>query len=186
MISRTWAVPLLAAALLGIGVAAPVVPRPSPEFVIKGFNGQVLLSQFRGKTVLLAFIQTTCPHCQNSVGILSRIQGEYGSRGFQALAAAFNEMAAQLLPEFVNRFRPGFPVGFASRESVTEYLQIPSNVPFNVPTYVFIDKKGVIQGQHTGGGKFFEAEERNIRITLDALLKEPAQGGKKGPAPKKH
>ena len=109
MISRTWAIPLLAAVLLGVGDAAPVVPRPSPEFVIKGLTGQALLSQFRGKIVLLAFIQTTCPHCQNSVGILSKIQNEYGPKGFQSLAAAFNDLAAQLLPEFVKPFRPRLP-----------------------------------------------------------------------------
>jgi hypothetical protein len=39
---------------------AQEVPRPAPEFVINMPNGsQVLLSQFNGKIVLLAFMLTT-------------------------------------------------------------------------------------------------------------------------------
>src|SRR5262249_37718989 len=154
--------------------------RPAPEFVIKAPGGQALLSQYRGKVVLLAFIHTTCPHCQNSVGIISRVQTEYGPKGFQALASAFDELAPQLLPDFLNRFLPTFPVGYTSRQTVNEYLQIPSNVPFNVPVYLFIDKKGVIRAQHPGGSPFFQDEERNIRITIDAMLKDSVQpAGKK-------
>jgi thiol-disulfide isomerase/thioredoxin len=184
MIRQVWTVSLLAAAL-ALPCHAASLPRPAPEFVIRTQAGQALLSQFRGKIVLLAFIHTTCPHCQNSVGILSRIQNEYAPKGFQALASAFDELAPQALPEFVNRFRPTFPVGYSARSTIHDYLQIPSNVPFSVPIYLFIDKKGVIQAQHMGGGKFFLDEERNTRITIDALLKEPAPGksGKKEPAP---
>ncbi|HTM50493.1 MAG TPA: TlpA disulfide reductase family protein [Bryobacteraceae bacterium] len=185
MMRRVWAASVLGAVLAWPGQAAGL-PRPAPEFVIRNQAGQALLSQFRGKVVLLAFIHTTCPHCQNSIGILSRIQNEYGTKGLQVLASAFDELAPQALPEFVTRFRPTFPVGYASRSTIHDYLQIASNVPFNVPIYLFIDKKGVIQAQHMGGGKFFQDEERNTRITIDALLKEPAapgKSGKKKPAP---
>ena len=40
-------------------VAAATIPRPAPEFVIKGPGGEYLLSQFRGKVVLLSFLFTT-------------------------------------------------------------------------------------------------------------------------------
>src|SRR6266571_6977632 len=100
---------LLAILFLGALAQAAMVPRPAPEFVIRNAKGDVLLSQFRGKVVLLSFIHTTCPHCQNSVGIMSEIQKEYGPRGFQALASAFNDLAPQLVPEFISRFRPAFP-----------------------------------------------------------------------------
>jgi hypothetical protein len=50
---------------LGLGLIlgtafAQKVPRPSPEFVINMTNGsQLLLSQYSGKVVLLAFMFTT-------------------------------------------------------------------------------------------------------------------------------
>jgi hypothetical protein len=77
-------------------------------------------------------------------------------------------------------------VGFSSRESVNEYLKVSSSTPFNIPVYLFIDKKGIIRAQYTGGGPFFEDEDKNTRAMIDMLMKEPAQtrqGAKKGPAP---
>lgn len=163
--------------LAGSAVAA-TVPRPSPEFVIRGAGGEALLSSYRGKVVLLAFILTTCPHCQHSVGIMNEIQKEYGPKGFQALATAFNELAPQLLPDFLTRFRPAFPVGYTSRASVYDYLQFPANMPFSVPMMVFIDRKGVIRAQHLGDDPFFENQDKNIRSMIDSLLKEPASAKK--------
>jgi len=88
-------------------------------------------------------------------------------------------LAAQLLPEFLMRFRPAFPVGYTGRATVYDYLQLPSTRPFSVPTYVFIDKKGMIRAQHPGDDPFFQAEDKNTRAMIDSLLKEPA-ASKKG------
>src|SRR6185436_19964539 len=96
---------LLLLMLLCAGARAAPIPRPAPEFVVRNSTGEALLSQLRGKVVLLSFIHTTCPHCQQSMGVLNQLQREYGPRGFQTLASAFNDMAAQLLPEFQARFR---------------------------------------------------------------------------------
>jgi thiol-disulfide isomerase/thioredoxin len=157
--------------------SAVTVPRPARELVIKTPEGEKLLTQYRGKVVLLAFIFTSCPHCQHTVGIMSDIQREYGPRGFQALGAAFNEGADQLVPGFVAKFNPSFPVGYTPRATVLEYLQVPSNVPLNVPVLVFIDKKGIIRSEHIGGAAddaFFSNQEKAIRAELESLLKESA------------
>ena len=70
-------------------------------------------------------------------------------------------------------------MGYTSRETVYEYLQVPSNLPFNVPIYVFIDKKGTIREQHMGGEPFFQSEDKNTRAVIESLLKEPAQTKKR-------
>ena len=166
--------------LLGASALAATVPRPAPEFVVRGPGGEVLLSQYRGKVVLLAFIFTTCSHCQHTVGIMSEVQKEYASRGFQALGSAFNDSAAQLLPAFLAQFHPNFPVGYSARPTVLEFLQTPSNMPLSVPVLVFIDKKGIIRSQHIGGDDpFFKDQEKSMRAELEALLKEPAHAKKK-------
>src|SRR5580693_2585343 len=100
---------LLAFALFATSVAAHAqqVPRPAGEFAITMPNNQVtLLSQYAGKVVVLAFISTTCPHCQHTTQILSGIQNEYGAKGVQVLAAAFNPDATQLVPGFIAQFHP--------------------------------------------------------------------------------
>src|ERR1017187_2389686 len=123
-----------------LAACAQQVPRPAGEFAIKMPNGQItLLSQYAGKVVVLAFISTTCSHCQHITQVLSSLQNEYGPRGVQFLAAAFNPDAAQLVPGFITQFRPTFPVGSADRDSVLEYEQASLAKPDFVPELIFID-----------------------------------------------
>ena len=79
---------------------------------------QIRLSQYKGKVCALAFILTTCPHCQKTVGFLSTMQKEYGARGFQVLASAIEDMAKMNVPDFIKRFQPPFPVGYSQQKDV--------------------------------------------------------------------
>lgn len=166
----------LAVLLTGLTAYAQQVPRPAGEFAITMPNNQVtLLSQYTGKVVVLAFISTTCPHCQNTTRVLSAIQNEYGPRGVQILGAAFNPNAAELVPGFIATFRPTFPLGSAERDSVLEYEQASLAKPNYVPELIFIDRNRVIRMQHNGGDDFFRDQEKNIREEIDLLLKEPVK-----------
>ena len=79
---------------IAVMVTAAPLPRPSPDFAIHLTpSGQVSPTQYKGKVVVLAFISTTCPHCQHTTQVLSGLQREFGPRGLQVLAAAFNPMA---------------------------------------------------------------------------------------------
>src|SRR5580700_1399695 len=169
---------IIALSLVATGMVAQAqtVPRPAGEFAISmPSGGQTLLSQYSGKVVLLAFILTTCPHCQHTTQLLSAIQTEYGPRGVQILAAAFNNDAPQLVPGFITQFKPTFPVGSATRDAALEYEQASLAKPNYVPELIFIDRHRVIRAQHNGGDDFFKEQEKNIREMLDTLLKEPVK-----------
>src|SRR5215467_8662278 len=131
---------------LALQAAAPV-PRPTKEFTIVLPNGkQQLLSSYRGKVVMAAFIFTTCPHCQALSKVITKLQGELGPRGFQAVGVTFNDevntpnasMNAQVTSNFVNQFGVGFPVGYAPRESVLSYLGISDIESWVVPQVAII------------------------------------------------
>lgn len=167
---------ILASALLltGLVASAQEIPRPAGEFAITMPNNQMtLLSNYAGKVVVLAFISTTCPHCQHTTQVLSQIQNEYRAKGVQILAAAFNPDAAQLVPGFIAQFHPTFPVGSAGRDAVLEYEQASLAKPNYVPELIFIDRNRTIRIQHNGGDDFFKEQEKNIRDAIDMLLKEP-------------
>lgn len=164
-----------AAALMLFGTAqAAEVPRHSPEFAVNMPGGkQILLSQYRGKVVVMLFILTYCPHCQKTVGILTKLQNEYGPRGLQVVACAIEDMASMNVPDFVKRFQPSFPVGYAERNSVIEYLQHPAMFKLLMPQVAFIDRQGTIRAQASGEEKLFaDDQEKNIREQLETLLKE--------------
>jgi peroxiredoxin len=163
--------------------AAETIPRHAPEFAMNTADGkQILLSQYNGKTIVLAFILTTCPHCQKTVGILSKLQPEYAPRGLQVLACAIEDAAAQNLPGFIRQFNPSFPVGFALRDSVYEYLQHPSMVILHMPALVFIDRQRTIRAQYAGESPVFNEgdQEKNLRAEIDKLLKEGSVSSKSG------
>jgi len=155
--------------------SAQQVPRPAGKCAINTVGGgQISSSQYPGKVVLLAFMFTTCPHCQHTSQILSGIQDQYGDRGVQILGAFFNDNAAQLIPEFVTKYKPDFPVGYVTREQADQYLQHSVLKPTYVPELVFIDRNGQIRGQYDGTNDFFKDQETSIRNMVESLLKEPA------------
>jgi peroxiredoxin len=163
----------LALSLVSVSIwAQPPTPRKAPELTITEASGkQTLLSSYRGKVVLLAFIFTTCPHCQAECGILTKLQGELGGQGFQPLAVAFNPEAGMLVNSFVQNFHPSFPVGYENRKIVTDYLKLDDNTPWVVPQIVLIDRKGMIVEQSAPKGTEALQEEGSLRQKITDLLK---------------
>jgi peroxiredoxin len=184
---------LLATALAAsftLQAAAPV-PRPTKEFTIILPSGkQALLSSYRGKVVMMAFMFTTCPHCQALSKVITKLQGELGPRGFQAVGAVFNDEVntpnnaanAQVTANFVNQFQVGFPLGFAPRESVLSYLGISDIESWVVPQIAIIDRKGVVRAQSESRGTAQLQTEAYLRKDLGDLLDE---GRAKSAAPAK-
>lgn len=161
--------------MLCAALAAAEVPRKAPELAVQLVDGkQLLLSQFRGKVVLVAFVHTTCSHCQQDSQLFERLYKEYGPRGFQPIDVAFNDNAALLVPDFVKQLNLSFPVGFAVRDTVVDYLQLSYVKPYYVPQMVIIDRKGFIREQHGGEDDYFKNLEPNLRASIEALLKERA------------
>jgi len=170
---------LLALTLLVGSAPGATIPRPAPELAIHMTDGsQTLLSSYRGKVVLLAFVFTTCPHCQNVTGILNNLQVEYAPKGVQVLESCFNDGAANLTAAFKSQYARGFPVGYNEKLTVLEFLQHSAMEPYFVPIIVYVDRKGMIRSQYIGDEQYLKNPEANIRASLDGLLKEPAGGGK--------
>jgi len=162
--------------LLGGSLFAAQVPRRSPEFAVNMENGkQLLLSQYRGKAVALIFLLTYCSHCQHTTQILTKLQQEYGPRGFQVVGSAIEDMAKMAVPDFIKRFQPSFPVGYSDRNSVIQYLQHPAMLRMMMPQVVFIDREGMIRAQYSGDDPYFgDNQEKNLRQSIESLLKENA------------
>ncbi len=141
-------------------------------------QGERLLSQYRGKVVALEFILTTCPHCQMAAHLMTKLQADYGSRGFQALDLAINGLddgrsaknADALVQVFSNTYQAGFPVGWIPREQMMSFLQIKPTQRSVVPQLVLIDRKGVIHYQEPPEGDENFMQEATIRQRIEELL----------------
>jgi peroxiredoxin len=164
----------MVAVLLLCSVAnAANLPRPAGDFAINiAGNKQIHISQYKGKTVVLAFILTYCSHCQNAIRGLIKAQNEFGERGVQVLATAVEDKAAAALPEFLRKFAPPFPVGYNKASEFMSYMQHPAMLVPYMPGLMFIDKDGIIRAQYEGRDAFLEetAAEKNIRAKLEEML----------------
>jgi thiol-disulfide isomerase/thioredoxin len=140
------------------------------DFTINMVDAKPLtLSQYKGHPVVLAFILTSCPHCQNAVKVLSKLQNEYGPRGLQVLASAIEQDAQLHVRLFVKNFAPPFPVGYNTGAEPYTLIHPTGKVPM-MPLLGFIDKKGVLRAQHEGEEPFFNDLEQNLRKEIEALF----------------
>jgi len=187
---RIAPVSVLLASALALQAAGPV-PRPTKEFTITLPSGkQSLLSSYRGKVVMAAFMFTTCPHCQALSKIITKLQAELAPRGFQALGVAFNDEVntpnnaanAQVTAGFISQYQVGFTMGYAPRDSVLSYLGVSDIERWVVPQIAIIDRKGVIRAQSASTGTADLQTEDYLRKYLGGLLDE---GGAKSATPSK-
>jgi thiol-disulfide isomerase/thioredoxin len=170
---RLAALAALSFALLSLH--AQELPRKAGEWSIQMPDGkQLLLSAYHGKVVVLAFILTTCPHCQKTVGILGKIQTDYAARGVQVLASALEANAKAAVPGFVQNFHPTFPVGYNDDAntllSFAQYTR--ERIPL-MPIVLLIDRQGMVRAQHDGHDEQFfgDQQDQNFRAALDGMLK---------------
>jgi thiol-disulfide isomerase/thioredoxin len=164
--------PLVFAAALSPGQQTP---RPAPEFRFHMPDGpDVLLSSFKGKVVLVAFLHTGCTHCQHFAQELGQFQKEYGPRGVQIIAAVFDAGAKAGLHRFRDQFVRGFPIGYSDEAAVLNWLRQRPEQGYFVPIVAFVSRRGVIESQHLGDDSSFQHPDAGIRKELDLLLKQPA------------
>lgn len=157
---------------LATALFAAQIPRKAPEFAIQMPDGkQQLLSSYRGKAVVFAFMFTTCPHCQNTAKLLTKIQTEYAAKSVQVLGATFDPGAAFKVQQFNRMLGLNFPCGYSNPKAVNDFIQQPPDNPPFVPILVFIDKAGMVRSQYVGDEKFLSNQDVNIRAEIDKLLK---------------
>jgi thiol-disulfide isomerase/thioredoxin len=165
----------LAFAALAFAATLPAaeIPRKAPELAIKLTpSGEKLLSSMKGKPVVLTFISTTCPHCQQLTATMNRLRAEYGPKGVEFAGVAFNDMSNMLVPDFNRQFRPSYPIGWQSRQVVLDFLQHSPVMQLFVPIIVIIDRTGTIREQHLGDDAAYSTNtELSIRKSLEQVLK---------------
>jgi peroxiredoxin len=158
----------------------PPVLGPAPDLTLQFVDGHTMtLSSLKGKVVALECLYTTCPHCQHASQVFTKLYGEYGSRGFEPVGVAFNDMARMLVDEFVTNFHVAYPVGYAERDTILQFLHISVIERFVVPQIVWIDRKGMIRSKTPPTGDEKMLEEGYWREMIEALIKEPDPSAKK-------
>jgi peroxiredoxin len=162
------------------------VLRKSPEFTIADASGKTTqLSSFKGKVVVMEFLFVKSQHCMRVAATLNKLNNELGPSGFQAVGIVFDppnttQTAEQLLPAVTDSLKLTYPLGYAQKDAVDNYLGRSGNEILNIPQVVVIDRAGMIRATSGGrGGDPALEDEASLRVLINGLLNEEVSTGVK-------
>lgn len=152
-------------------------PRRAPGFCLIDSTGQWRdLADYRGKPVLLEFMQTTCGHCAAFAPKLKEIQQKYGAR-LQILAVVLPPDNPNTITQYVQGHGISYPVLFDMGQVAGSYVRVPS---LEFPTIYLIDANGMISGHHVYGVLTQDLFEGNgLLPELDKLVGAAVPAAKK-------
>ncbi len=153
-------------------LSAADLPRRAPGFALPDSKIRLFdLADYRGKPVIVEFMQTTCPHCAEFTAALARVQQKYGER-VTILAIANPPDNQDTVREFVAGHKIAYPVLFDCGQVAYSYLL---RQRFDLPQVFLIDANGTIQREWEWGPLTRDIFQGNGLIgELDRLL---AAGG---------
>jgi peroxiredoxin len=148
--------------------ARPMVYVPVKTTDAKGIN----LRKFLGKELIIVVFSTQCDECITTLGVLSKIQKDFGPRGLQVIGIAGNENAAYTVGPIADRYKFGFPLGFLNQDQVIKLTNIKKDDRPFVPIVMFVDSAGTVRVQYFGNDPVFKnQQEKPLRAVADSLLK---------------
>lgn len=148
--------------------------RKSPSLTITDYTGvETQLAAFRGKVIVLEFFFVRSPHCLQLAGMLNRLNGDLGKRGFQPVAVAFGPFAdSGVLVHLVDTLKLTYPVGYTSSDKVDAYLGRQGKEVLKIPQIVVIDRSGMVRASSGSHGDPSLENEAQLRGLIESLLKE--------------
>jgi len=125
----------------------------APDFTLpivssSGLTGQTAtLSSFRGKVVLLEFMEPWCPHCQRMASVLDGLYSQYGSSNvvFISVAGPWNGATSGDAANFIRNYGSSWVYLYDSSGTVFSSYGVQST-----PTFFVIGKDGSVLTTFTG------------------------------------
>ena len=137
---------LLCAATL---VTAQLATRRAPGFCLSDTTGQWRdLADYRGKVVIVEFMQTTCAHCATFTPVLVDLAKKYGDK-LQVLSIALSPDSPQTMMQFVKGHNLTWPLLLDQGQVAASYVR-KGGIEF--PTVYLVDRNGMIANSWEYGG----------------------------------
>lgn len=131
--------------IISIGHAAPITPRPAPDFVVTTFEGhRIQLSDLRGQIVILNFWAAWCPPCRIEAPVLERASNRLSAQGVTILGIDIwddKDAATTFLNEL--------GISYLNAEDTSRLIPVEYGLTGLPETFV-IDRRGVLVKRWVG------------------------------------
>ena len=169
---------LLLATLLGVLCLAAAEPgQRAPGFALMDSNGDLHdLYDFRGKPVLVEFMQTGCAHCIAFADTLDKVKAKYGDK-LEILAVANPPDTPEKVAVFIKSHSVKYPIVFDMGQAAYSYIRKST---FDLPQVFLVDPNGIVFNRYGYSALTKDIFEGNgLFGEIDRLL---AASGSKAPA----
>jgi peroxiredoxin len=162
---------ILLSCALTVFAAGEYSNRRAPGFSLSDSHFQQHDTQdYRGKVLIVDFIQTTCAVCQRLTDVLLRVKANYGDKiGIMSITTLPDNYGT--VDKFVAERKISWPVLFDAGQVMASYLKItPANPKVEFPHMFIIDKVGTIRNDYNGYDDS-HLTTSSISEDIDKLLK---------------
>jgi peroxiredoxin len=167
-----WLLPFILSAS-ALFAAGELSNRRAPGFALMDIHQSYHDPQdYRGKVLVVEFMQTGCTHCQKFSTTLEQAKAKYGDK-LAVIYVVTAPDSLQMVQDYISRFKITSPVVFDSGQVMASYLKItPRNPTVHFPHAFLIDGNGWIKNDfeyNAGTDNFFEG--KGLFTELDKMIK---------------
>lgn len=137
--------------------AASLRTAPSETFLHDG--GEISLSQFRGKTILVNFWSTTCAPCLKELPSLDALERSLGGGDFSVVAVAADPRGPEVAREFLDKLKVKNLKLYADPKFALTIATGGSGV---VPVSILYDARGREIGRYLGEADWASPEAKAL------------------------
>lgn len=140
-------------------------PRPLPEIAFRDKDGKdLLLSNFKGRVILLNIWATWCTPCRREMPTLDRLQAQLGGPDFEVVALSIDRAGVEKVkPFFAEIGVRQLKIYIDQRSAVTSRLAV-----VGLPTTLLIDREGREVWRYVGPAEWDDGEwMQEIRKAID-------------------
>lgn len=152
---------LMIVATLLFLVASVAYSDPAPDFTLPTDQGEIHLSDLKGKVVYLDFWASWCGPCRKSFPWMNDIQSRYGDKGLVILAVNLDTDAAAAR-QFLEKYPAHFQVAYDSGGKAPALYDVKG-----MPSSFFINRDGQLHSAHQG---FHDKDAAALEATVQSLL----------------
>ena len=153
--------PLILMLGLTLTGATQAAQPPAPDFTLKSQkDGNLKLSEFRGKVILINFWASWCGPCRQEMPVLDELYRHYRSLDFTILGVNV-EQNSDDAKALLKDVPVSFPILFDTENKISKLYDIKG-----MPSTVLVDRDGNIRYVHMGYQPGVEAEYQTQIRTL--------------------